>query len=412
MAILTVPVFWALISLFTCSVYSVPSAKQPRQSAGCTADYFNSIIPTGASIESVQHITSGSFSESGDIGYPSIASGLPPLCAVIVKNETENFRFGLFLPDNWNSKLLVVGSYSFLGGINWLDMGPGAQFGMASLSTDTGHSSGQGDLTWPTTDQLRVNWAWQALEGSIILGKSLIQSFYNDKSIAYSYFSGCSTGGRQGLKQIQRNPYFFDGALIGAPAWDTMGLMPWISAQATWNLPEDAPGSISDVNLFSRLQQEVLKQCDSLDGVQDNIISSPAACRANFDINQINCDVTTNKTYCWTQAQIDTAQKIYSDYVTSTGNFVYKGAEYGSEDTWSTFLFPADSPTSTSNVRRVFDAEYERTFMGYGADWQITSYNDSVVYDARTRDQNSVQATADKYDLGSFRNKGKISTYN
>ncbi|KAI2473579.1 tannase and feruloyl esterase [Annulohypoxylon bovei var. microspora] len=409
MAILTVPVLWTLLSFFAHYVHSAPPAKQPRRSAGCTVDYFNDIVPSGISIERVEKVTSGTFVESGDVGYPAFAGGLPPLCAVIVNNETAGYRFGMFLPDNWNSRFLAVGSYAFLGGINWLDMGPGAQFGMASLSTDTGHSSGQGDLTWPTTQQLKVNWAHQALEGSILLGKTLIQTYYANKPIAYSYFSGCSTGGRQGLKQIQRDPDMFDGALIGAPAWDTKHLMPWISKLATWNLPEDAPGSINDNNLFLRLQAEVVKQCDSLDGVKDNIVSSLSACRKHFDISKIRCDVATNKTSCWTQAQINTAQKMYTDYKTEGGEFVYKGLDYSSEAGWGTFLMPAD-PSDSNNVRRNFDAQYERTFMGYGSGWQITSYNDSVVNDARVRDEN-IQCTADQYDLGRFRTKGKIVMY-
>ncbi|KAI2629541.1 tannase and feruloyl esterase [Hypoxylon sp. NC1633] len=411
MASSTASTIWSLmLSFLACLVNCAPHAKLHRLSAGCTIDYFKGIVPAGIAIERAQYVTSGSFVEPGNLGYPSFASGLPPLCVVTVNNETAGYRFGMFLPDKWNSKLLVVGSYSFLGGINWLDMGPGAQFGMASLSTDTGHNSGQGDLTWATTEELKVNWAYQALEGSIYLGKTLIQTYYNDRSIAYSYYSGCSTGGRQGLKQIQRDPDIFDGALIGAPAWDTKNLMPWVSELAVWNLPESAESSINDASLFLRLQEEVLKQCDSLDGVQDNIVSSPSACRSHFDISQINCDVTTNKTACWSQAQIGTAQKMYSDYVTSEGEFVFKGLDYSSELGWSTFLLPAD-PDDSSNVRRNFDAEYERTFMDYGPEWQITSYNDSTVNDARVRDENSVHATADQYDLGRFRDKGKIIMY-
>ncbi|KAI1759187.1 tannase and feruloyl esterase [Hypoxylon sp. FL1150] len=403
-----VTTLWVFLS-FLARVHSAPHAK-PRQSTGCSVSSFG-IVPAGITVEKVQHIaTGGSFVESGNVGYPSAASGLPSLCVAIIKNETADYRFGMFLPDVWNSKLLVVGSYSFLGGINWLDMGPGVHFGMATLSTDTGHSSGAGDLSWPTTEQLKVNWAWQSLEGSIVLGKSLIQAYYGNQAITYSYFSGCSTGGRQGLKQIQRDPGIFDGALIGAPAWDTKNLMPWISKLASWNLPENAESTTSDASLFTRLQAEVLAQCDELDGVKDSIVSSPSACRSAFDITQVRCDVSADQTGCWSEAQIATAQTMYSDYITESGEFVYKGLDYSSEAEWGTFLFPAD-PDSSSNVRRNFDAQYERTFMDYGPSWSITSLNDTVVDDARIRDQQSVQASADQYDLGSFRNTGKIILY-
>lgn len=402
---------WIIIALSAGLAASWPFPALRRQATNCSLEYFASIIPTGLQIERVQHVTTGFFVETGNIGYPTFPTGLPELCAVILKNTTADYRLGMFLPDDWNSRFLTVGSYSFLGGINWLEMGVGVKYGAVTLSTDTGHSSGAGDITWANTTQKQVNWAYQALQGSIYSGKALAETYY-DQKITYTYFSGCSTGGRQGLKQIQLDPDVFDGALIGAPAWDTKHLMPWLSKLATWNLPESAPYSLNDAGLFSRLQAEVLKQCDALDGIKDSIISSPTACRQKFDISQVRCDVSSNKTSCWTKAQTETALKIYSDYVTSGGKLVYSGAEYGSELDWSTFLLPAVAHDTSQNVRRNFDAQYERYFMDYGTQWQTTSYNDSVVRDAEARDEKIVRATADQFDLDGFRGrKGKIIMY-
>ncbi|KAI1352425.1 Tannase/feruloyl esterase [Xylaria sp. FL0043] len=402
--------FWILITLSAFVATSWPLPLTQRQAANCSVDYFNDITPAGVLVERVQHVTTGFFVETGNIGYPTFPTGLPPLCAVILNNITANYRFGMFLPDEWNSKFLTVGSYSFLGGINWLEMGVGVKYGGIALSTDTGHSSGAGDITWANTTQKQVNWAYQALQGSIYLGKILAETYYG-QHITYSYYTGCSTGGRQGLKHIQLDPDVFDGALIGAPAWDTKHLMPWLSKLATWNLPESASYSLTDAGLFSRLQAEVLKQCDSLDGVKDNIISSPSACRERFDITKVRCDVSSNETSCWTKAQTETALKMYADYVTSDGKLVYKGSEYGSELDWTTFLLPAVANDSSQNVRRNFDGQYERYFMDYGERWQTTWYNDSVVADAEARDHRIVHASADHFDLGSFREKGKIIMY-
>lgn len=402
--------FWGLITLGACLAASGPLPVVQSQAVSCSLNYFTSIVPDGVRVERVQHVTTGSFVETGNIGYPTFPTGLPELCAVTLNNVTANYRFGMFMPDEWNTRFLTIGSYAFLGGINWLDMGVGVKYGGVALSTDTGHSSGAGDITWANTTQKQVNWAYQALQGSISLGKILTEKYYG-QSITYTYFSGCSTGGRQGLKHIQLDPDAFDGALIGAPAWDTKHLMPWLSKMATWNLPESASYSVNDANLFSRLQSEVLKQCDSLDGVKDNIISSPSACRRKFDITKIRCDVTSNKSLCWSKAQTDTAQKMYSDYVTSDGELVYKGSEYGSELDWATYLLPAVAKDNTQNVRRNFDAQYERYFVGYGEHWQTTLYNDSVVKDAEARDERIVQATADKFDLATFKSKGKIIMY-
>ncbi|KAI0867240.1 Tannase/feruloyl esterase, partial [Hypoxylon argillaceum] len=407
MDLLEMMTFWVLATLGACLATSWPL---PRQAANCSLDYFTSIVPAGVRVERVQHVTTGFFTETGNIGYPTFPTGLPELCAVILNNITADYRFGMFMPDDWNSKILTVGSYAFLGGINWLEMGVGVKYGGVALSTDTGHSSGAGDITWANTTQKQVNWAYQAMQGSIYLGKTLTERYYGQR-ITYSYFSGCSTGGRQGLKHIQLDPNVFDGALIGAPAWDTKHLMPWLSKLATWNLPENAPYSVNDANLYARLQAEVLKQCDSLDGVKDNIISSPTACRLKFDITKVRCDVSSNKTSCWTKAQTDTALKMYADYVTRDGELVYDGSEYGSELDWSTYLLPAVPNNAAENVRRNFDGQYERYFMDYGPNWPTTSYNDSVVKDAEARDERVVHASADAFDLGAFRRRGKIILY-
>ncbi len=405
---------WLSLFISIHVAYASTNFRQARRTESCSLEYFDSIIPAGVTIERVENVTAGYFVEEGNLGYPSFASGLPLLCAVIVQNKTADYRFGMFLPETWNSKLLVVGNYAFLGGINWLDMGPGPKYGMASLSTDTGHNSGQGDQTWADTDQKKVNWAYQALEGSIILGKILIQAYYEDSRIAYTYYSGCSTGGRQGLKQIQRDPDIFDGALIGAPAWDTKHLMPWVSKLAILNLPENATYAISDAGLFTRLRDEVLNQCDHLDGMRDNIISAPELCRESFNITKIRCDVVADQDACWTQPQIETARRMYDDYVTGNGDgqgdtLVYRGLGHSSEAEWVTYLMPI--APEAYNVRRNFDAQYERYFMNYGPGWQIESYNDTVVDDSRHRDDGSVAATADQYDLGSFEDRGKIILY-
>jgi feruloyl esterase len=63
---------------------------------------------------------------------------------------------------------------------------------------------------------------------SVVMGKAITEAYYSSK-IEYSYYAACSTGGRQGLKEIQMFPEGFDGVLAGAPAW-------WTSHLQTWSL--------------------------------------------------------------------------------------------------------------------------------------------------------------------------------
>ena len=50
-----------------------------------------------------------------------------------------------------------------------------------------------------------------------VKSKAIIQAFYGSAP-RLSYWNGCSTGGRQGLKEAQKFPDDFDGIIAGAPA--------------------------------------------------------------------------------------------------------------------------------------------------------------------------------------------------
>lgn len=400
MVAVIVPALWAMFQMLVDA-----AVLDCRQSKPCTAATFASALPAGASIEKVASVAKGgSYGEgASDLGYPTNAQNLPAVCAVTVRvtSGASKYRFGLFLPTaaNWNSKFLAVGGYSQAGGINWPDMGQGPHYGMATLSTDTGHNSTGADLSWATPDTL-LDWGYRAVNGSVFLGKALTQAYYG-KSITYSYWSGCSTGGRQGLKEIQISPESFDGALVGSAAWYTNHLFPWITKIATYNLPTSDPKHI-DVPQFTLLAQTVQSQCDPQDGVTDNIVSSPDTC--TIDLTAIQCgDPRANATNCLTLAQVQTARNMYADYVTASGNkFVHSGFSPSSEDQWSTFL--------SFGAPEDFDVRYERYWLYGDPQWNWTRYTDAVVADSERI--NPGNATADAYDVSAFRRRGgKVLMY-
>jgi hypothetical protein len=103
------------------------SHPSPGKHQPCDRAFFAHALPRGASLENVTVVRDGDSYGEGEanVGYPKNPTHLPPLCAVTVRvtsSPTSSYRFGLFLPEEWNSRFLVVGNGGFAGGINWLDM--------------------------------------------------------------------------------------------------------------------------------------------------------------------------------------------------------------------------------------------------------------------------------------------------
>ncbi|RMZ80407.1 hypothetical protein DV736_g6667, partial [Chaetothyriales sp. CBS 134916] len=92
----------------------------------CTPDAFNGILPKNATTLFAYDLqTNGSFGVANDTAYPKNATSLPPLCVVsinVTSSNTSSFRFGLYLPTQWNGRMYTAGNGGFAGGINWLDM--------------------------------------------------------------------------------------------------------------------------------------------------------------------------------------------------------------------------------------------------------------------------------------------------
>ncbi|KAI0752650.1 Tannase/feruloyl esterase [Daedaleopsis nitida] len=388
------------------AVLQVVSSIVSTQALKCSVAALQKALPPHATVTSAQSVASnGTYGQGAiDIAYPINPTNLPALCAVIVNvasSNTSSFNFGLFLPSEWNERFLAVGNGGFAGGINWLDMGAGVGYGFATVSTDTGHNSTSGDVHWAQNDpEARTDWGWRAMHGSVEISKDLTYAYYGSK-IKYSYYSGCSTGGRQGIRDAQLFPDDFDGILAGAPAWWTTHLQTWTTKMGAFNLPLKGSNRI-DPLLFSAIEAEVLKQCDGSDGLKDNIISDPLRC--NFNPDTLLCTPTSNASRCLTPTQLDTLYKIYGDYVETNDTFVFPGFALGSEAQWDVLLgTPTNEPISLG-------IDYIRYFLGL-PDFQYPDFDFSIVQRADALDPGN--ATADDFAaLAAFHaHGGKLLQY-
>src|SRR5258706_4098952 len=110
----------------------------------------------------------------------------------------------------------------------------------------------------------------------VLKSKALISAFYSSTP-KYSYWNGCSAGGRQAMKEAQRFPEDFDGIIAGAPGLDWTGR----AAQAVRvlkTLEQNDAARLAPPQL-QLLHRAAVDACDALDGVKDRLIGDPARCR-------------------------------------------------------------------------------------------------------------------------------------
>ena len=102
----------------------------------------------------------------------------------------------------------------------------------------------------------------------------------------YSYFVGCSDGGREALQEAQRYPDDFDGIIAGSPVNDQVGEFGssyLFNSQATLSGPQTngVPDAYIPTSKLPLLTNAVLAQCAGKDGglASDAFLNDPRQCK-------------------------------------------------------------------------------------------------------------------------------------
>ncbi|KAL2686962.1 hypothetical protein Neosp_004509 [[Neocosmospora] mangrovei] len=168
--------------------------------------------------------------------------------------------------------------------------GPAGQ-GFATGSTDAGRPNAKiADDTWAGDDQLLRNFAYLSVHEMTVVGKSLAAQFYG-QPVDYSYWNGCSNGGRQGYEEVQRYPGDYDGVLANAPGvnWDR-----FLVADLFPYLVEVWEREFPPVCVWETITAASISACDELDGGKDGVINDPFQCK--FDARSTVGDTACNTT--------------------------------------------------------------------------------------------------------------------
>ncbi|KAH7121806.1 Tannase/feruloyl esterase [Dactylonectria estremocensis] len=260
-----------------------------------TATFAPSIF--GTEVLSLEAQLVANYSVSVDGGFrqvaPSVELENATFCNVTVSythpGQNDNIIVEAWLPtDNWNSRLQAVGGGGYVAGRNYateMAMYGALADGFATITTDAGLGTAQDASGWALLNPGNVNLyniqnlASTSLNDEALIGKSLIKSFYG-RGPEYSYWTGCSQGGRQGLMLAQRYPTAYDGISAGAPAIWWTELFPWFQwAQQVMNQLGQYPYGCE----LDAITTAAISACDVLDGVTDRVIARVDQCRDVFD---------------------------------------------------------------------------------------------------------------------------------
>ena len=219
----------------------------------------------------------------------------PAYCAVVGQLNTTGegaapgmAGFDLYLPTNWNSKVLFWGvgglagsTYADFAG-NPVDLEEALPKGYATVITDEGHQGGDTDASFTLLDKTRgrpdiparVDYEYRATHEVAVAAKRLARAYYG-AAVQRAYFDGCSNGGRQAMVEATRYPEDFDGIVTGAPFLDLNVIT---SADAKAKALFATTDSYLPATALPGIDAKVLAACDAADGVADGLIQNPAAC--------------------------------------------------------------------------------------------------------------------------------------
>jgi feruloyl esterase len=246
----------------------------------------------------------------------------------------ERIRFEVWLPEPgaWNGRLQGLGNGAMTGAVPYPSLAGAVAAGFAAVGSNLGHDSGFLEADWARGNpQSVLDWGYRATHEMTLQAKAIVRAFYG-RPARWSYFTGCSGGGRQALMEAQRFPADYDGILAGDPTIDFVRLA---TAGRLWMAMDmfrpGAAGALPDAKL-ALVTQAATAECDRRDGVADGVIGDPRACR--FDPERLRC-AGDERDDCLSAAQVAALRRAYGGAHDSQGRRLFPGFERGSESNFN-----------------------------------------------------------------------------
>ncbi|MEO7274380.1 MAG: tannase/feruloyl esterase family alpha/beta hydrolase [Vicinamibacterales bacterium] len=336
-------------------------------------------------ITMAQEVTAGGFSRPATGPFAADQGFTTPVafCRVAVTltpTADSDIKIEVWMPaTGWNGKFQAVGNGGWAGSLSYAAMSEALGLGYATSSTDTGHTGrGSGSFVLGHPEKY-IDFAYRAVHEMTVAAKVVINAFYSTAP-THAYWNGCSTGGRQGLAEVQRYPKDFDGVIAGAQAnpWTHLSARGLSLAQAALT----DPAAFIPPSKYPVIHRAVLEACDALDGVTDGLISDPTQC--TFDPHTLTCEGADGPG-CLTERQVQTARTMMRPARTARGDEIFPGLAPGTELGWGSLAGgPEPAPVVIDHYKYV-------VFKDPNWNWRTFSLDRDVAR-ADTADKGTINA--------------------
>lgn len=287
--------------------------------------------------------------------HPSISVRGVDYCNITVtythEGQHDTINVETWLPmKGWNGRLQSVGGGGYVAGrfpLSYMAMSGALGEGYVASTTDAGLGLSYVPDPWALNSPGNVdmyalqNLAAVSLNDQSLIAKDVINSFYGQPA-KYSYWSGCSQGGRQGFMLAQRYPDAYDGIAAAAPAFNWNQFIPGAAwAQVMMSIMRQFPTKCE----LDSLTEAAVASCDALDGVADGLISDVDKCSFNpfTMIGSVRNCTSTGRSVTITEAAAIIANATWEGPRGPNGEFLWYGVDYQSRLTGS------PNPTGTTS---------------------------------------------------------------
>jgi feruloyl esterase len=277
---------------------------------------------------------------------------------VLKPTSDSKIHAELWLPtQNWNGRFMAVGNGGFGGSIQGFgEMQTALRLGYATAGGDTGHdeaTEGPGGMFALGHPEKIVDFAYRAVHEMTATSKKIVDRFYGSAP-QFSYFKGCSTGGRQAVMAAQRYPDDFDGIIAGALA-NRHIQMHTSGVSRSIDLTRRPEGAIP----AAKAQMVTKAVMDACDTTKDGFLNNPRAC--SFDFSKLACK-GADADSCLTAPQLKTVEAFYGGTKNSKGELIFSGQALGNPLPALRGIQPGGVPGGGFDTVRIWafqDASYD-----------------------------------------------------